>query len=272
MDKKEREHIEKHMISCQQCCDYVVALNKVIHFPEGETLPELPQKEIKKASEACKIAVGEERPPPVHHSAGTVEKAIQFLKDMFSFNWIVQPMPAMVRAGAGALLVLLICTTTYFYYQQGMPPNVQMEVFGKTRILTRGLPTGETIEKIIREGETLFSNDFCRINFELDKDAYAYVLYYDSSGTLQQLFPDPSLGVPQKVQANRTYTIPSGQDKWFQLDDQKGMETVFIVASREPIRDFNETIGTIEGLGKEEIRETLESKAPVLKVLSFDHQ
>jgi len=45
-----------------------------------------------------------------------------------------------------------------------------MEVIGKTRVITtRGTPGEEIVEKIIREGDTLYSNGYGRINFELDK-------------------------------------------------------------------------------------------------------
>ena len=46
MDEKETEQLEKHLVSCQTCCDYVVSLNRVIHFPEGELLPDVPSKQI----------------------------------------------------------------------------------------------------------------------------------------------------------------------------------------------------------------------------------
>ena len=134
------------------------------------------------------------------------------------------------------------------------------------------MPTGEIVEKVVKEGDTLFSHDYCRINFELDRDAYAYVVYFDSKDRLHQLYPDPSLPMPQKVKGKKSYTIPEGADNWFQLDNQTGRETVFVLASREPIKDFNEIISTLEGLDREEILRTLESKAPVLEVLSFNHQ
>ncbi len=131
---------------------------------------------------------------------------------------------------------------------------------------------GEYEEKIIREGDTIYSNDYCRINFELDQDGYAYVLYYDSTGKLQQLYPDSAIAIPQKVKGNTRYTIPAEGNNWFQLDNHRGTETVFVLASREPIRDFNETFSTIQGLSKEEVVKTFRGKATVLKVLRFKHQ
>jgi len=272
MDEKETEYIEKHLVSCQTCCDCVVSLNRVMHFPEEEPLPGVPAQQIKQASQACRLAEERGSGSKKLQEPGLLEQAAQFLKDIFSFTWLMQPMPVMVKAGAAALLVIFVFSSTYLYYQQSVPPALQMEVMGKTRLITRGVPTGETIQKIVKEGDTLFSNDYCRINFELDKDAYAYVVYFDSKGTLHQLYPDASLPMPGKVKGKKAYTIPEGADNWFQLDNQAGRETIFVLASREPIRDFNKTISTIEGLDRDEVLRTLESKAPVLKVLSFNHQ
>ena len=173
MDEKETELVEKHLVSCQTCCDYVVSLNRIMHFPEEEPLPDVPVQQIKQASQACTLV--EERGGGLKQlqEPGILEQAVAFLKDIFSFSWLTQPMPVMVKASAVALLVVLIFSTTYLYYQQSVPPALQMELIGKTRVVTRGVPTGETIQRIVKEGDTLFSNDFCRINFELDKDAYA---------------------------------------------------------------------------------------------------
>jgi hypothetical protein len=272
MDEKEISEIEKHLVSCKTCCDYVVSFNKMMHFPEGETLPEVPAHQIRQASRACKVVEEKKERTQPHHREGLLDQALQFLKDLVSFDWLMQPMPVVVKAGAGALLVLLIFSTTYYYYQQSMSLNIEMQVMGKTRVITRGVPTGETIEKILKEGDTLYSNDYCRLQFELDRDAYVYVLYYDSGGKLHQLYPDSTAIRPHKVMANTRYIIPPGDDNWFQLDDQKGTETVFIMASREPITDFNQTINSIQGLNKEKVLEMLEKRAQDVKVLSFEHE
>ena len=46
IDEKASERIEKHLLSCPACCDYVVSLSKVINFPEEENLPEVPPDKI----------------------------------------------------------------------------------------------------------------------------------------------------------------------------------------------------------------------------------
>ena len=148
----------------------------------------------------------------------------------------------------------------------------QMEVIGKSGVeATRGIP-GKKVEKIIDEGDALLSNDYCRINFEIDHDAYAYVLFHDSMGKLHQLYPDPATETPQKVKGKTKYTIPEGENSWFRLNDTVGTETVFVLASQKPIGDLKETFDSIQSLNKEEVLELLKTKANVLKALNFKHQ
>jgi len=270
MDEKERERVEGHLISCSKCCDYVVCLNKVINFPEEERLPEIPTGQLGKVSALVK---GREKEVHTTDIASSLPGIIQSMREFFDFSWIAQPIPVAVRSGALALVVLLIVSTTFLYRQQGAPIDVTMEVIGKTsEIATRGTPGGETIEKIVKDGDTLYSDDYCRINFETDQDAYAYVLYYDSTGNLHQLYPDPDTEIPQKVKGNTAYTIPEGENKWFQLDNRSGMETVFVLASNKPISNLKETLGVVSGKSAEEVLEVFKSKATVLKALSFNHQ
>ena len=110
------------------------------------------------------------------------------------------------------------------------------------------------------------------ISFELDKNAYAYILYYDSKGTLEQLYPDPKVLKPLKVMGKTTYVIPPGEDSWFQLDEQTGTETVFMVASEEPLSNLKAVLLSLQGSSREEVLKTLKSQAPVVKVLNFKHQ
>jgi len=267
MDEKKRVLVEEHLVSCPKCCDYVVALHRVIHFPGDETLPGVPQEQVRKVNVLVKDR-GREK-----DSVSNLQRLSRFLKDFFSFDFIGQPLPLAVKSCAAAAVVILMFFATYFYYQQTIPLSVTMEVVGKTRVMaTRGTPGEKTVETIIKEGDTLFANDYCRINFELNRDAYAYVLYYDSKGEIHQLFPDPASKTPQEIKANTPYTVPAADDQWFQLDHNRGTETVFMVASTTPISSLKDMYPSIQGLSREAVLDLFKSSAPVFKVLSFQHQ
>ena len=270
LDERERERIEKHLISCSTCCDYVVSLNKVVNFSEKERFPDIPRGQLRKVKALVK---SRDRDARTRNIAIDLTGIVQSLREFFAFSWIAQPIPVAVRSGALALLVLLMVSTTFIYYQQEGEIGLHMEIIGKTSaIATRGTTGGETVEKIIKDGDTLYSDDYCRINFKTDQDAYAYVLYYDSSGNLHQLYPDLGTEIHQKVKGKTKYTIPAGENNWFQLDNRSGRETVFVLASDKPISDLKETFGAVQGKSAEEAFEVLKGKATVAKVLSFNHQ
>jgi hypothetical protein len=272
MDEKEIERLEAHLVSCPACCNYVVALNRVIHFPAEEKLPDVTAEQIKKATQACAIELDKGIRMPKLVKEGFADQVIGFFKSFFSFDWLAQPLPVLVRSGAVALLLILIVSAGYVYYQQALPIGVKMEMAANTRIVVRGVPTEDRIQKIVEEGDILFSNDFCRINFELDKNAYVYVVHHDSKGALHQLYPDPAIADPPKVKGKTSYTIPEGKDNWFQLDDHTGNETIFLLASNRPIPDFNSTIDKVSGLSREEVAKNLEREGRIMKVLNFEHR
>ena len=194
------------------------------------------------------------------------------MREFFDFSWIGKPLPVAVKSGAFALLILLIVSTTFLYRQQRVPLTLQMEVMGKSGVeTTRGIP-GKKVEKIIDEGDALLSDDYCRINFEIDHDAYAYVLFHDSMGKLHQLYPDPAIENPQKAKGKVKYTIPEGENNWYKLNDHIGTETVFVLASKKPIADLKEDLNSIQSLNKEDLLELFKTKADALKVLSFKHE
>lgn len=272
LDEKEKEKIEEHLISCPKCCDYVVSLNKVIHFSEEKELPEIPGGLLRKVSALVKRSENDVQQKKITRNFKGI---IQSIKEFFNFSWIAQPLPVAVKSGALALLFILIVSTTYLYRQQSVPLTLQMEVMGKRGVeTTRGIPgvSGKPVEKIISEGDTLFSNDYCRINFEIDHDAYAYVLLHDSMGKLHQLYPDPALDDPQKAKGKLKYTIPEGENNWYKLNDHVGTETVFVLASRKPIADLKENLNSIQSFSKEDLLKLFKTKANVLKVLSFKHE
>jgi len=86
------------------------------------------------------------------------------------------------------------------------------------------------------------------------------------------LYPDPATKTHKKVKGKSTHTIPEGEDSWFKLDDKKGRETVFVLASKKPLVGLKETFASLKDLSREDVLEVFEKEAPVLKVLSFEHQ
>ena len=91
--------------------------------------------------------------------------------------------------------------------------------------------------KQLTNGGALHSGDYYKIIFTPDEDCYVYIFQLDSANKLFRLFPMNSFaGVTinnfNPVKGGKTYHIPA-QDKSFELDEQKGPETIYFIATRQ---------------------------------------
>lgn len=101
-----------------------------------------------------------------------------------------------------------------------------------------------TEPKPIQDGETLRDGgadprkgDVTKFSFRANCDCFVYVIGADATGYIARIFPDPASGLSNPVQANRQYVVPEGT-AWYGLDQYKGVEQVFFIASRTPRQDI----------------------------------
>ncbi len=96
-------------------------------------------------------------------------------------------------------------------------------------------PRSETEKEFI-----LQSGDYYKIRFDIDKEAYVYVIFHDSSGQIDKA----SFGKRKRG----THVVSQGSNAIpFQLDYTTGTETVFLLVSMKKINRFDEKV---EELGK----------------------
>ena len=87
--------------------------------------------------------------------------------------------------------------------------------------------------------ETLHSNDFVELLVSVNAKAFVYAI---------QVFPDGNSDVLYPTDGDRAATpgavmrIPTVATDWFQLDDVVGTETVYVLASRQPIAKIDEAL------------------------------
>jgi hypothetical protein len=96
----------------------------------------------------------------------------------------------------------------------------------------------------IQDGETLRDGgsdprkgDVTKFSFRVNCDCYVYVIGADATGYIARIFPDPASGQTNPVRANQQYVVPEGT-AWYGLDQYKGVEQVFFVASRTARQDI----------------------------------
>jgi len=81
----------------------------------------------------------------------------------------------------------------------------------------------------------LKSGQHVGIAFKPSNDCYVHIFWWDSSGQVGRLFPNPKLTQGDgQVRGGETHWLPSkGVQHWYVLDQVPGYETVYFVASRE---------------------------------------
>ncbi|MDH5563486.1 MAG: DUF4384 domain-containing protein [Nitrospirota bacterium] len=152
------------------------------------------------------------------------------------------------------------------YAQQGYPqdPNALTGYSGQEGVV--GTPIGLDVvmmKKTIRNGATVMlpindgdvlkdgrgnakAGDKFRIMFRPHTDGYVYVVAIDGTGWAQGLFPPSTSPLANPVKAGQEYTLPEGNN-WLSLDQYKGIETIFFVASQEKRVDLEEILQSITG-------------------------
>lgn len=94
-------------------------------------------------------------------------------------------------------------------------------------------------ETTLANGDWLGSGDQFRICLIPNTDCHAYIFIRDSAQELYSLFPSPGIELPNRLEGGMAHWIPEADrqigTRWFYLDDNPGLETLYLVADYEPI-------------------------------------
>ncbi|MDH5585626.1 MAG: DUF4384 domain-containing protein [Nitrospirota bacterium] len=122
----------------------------------------------------------------------------------------------------------------------------------------------------IQDGETLFdgrgnpqAGDKFRVMFRANTNCYVYVIAVDGSAWAQGIFPSTASPFANPVKAGQQYLLPEGNN-WFSLDQFKGVETIFVVASHERRPDIEQILATISGRERHPAEKLLAVSEPAI--------
>ena len=118
-------------------------------------------------------------------------------------------------------------------------------------LLARRAGTDEL--EAIDDGDTLVDGrgdpsrgDLLRIHFQANCTCWVYVIGIDATGYVARIFPDPDSALSNPVTAGANYLMPGGS-QWWALDDHRGVEQIYFVASRERRPDIEAAIEQLAG-------------------------
>ena len=166
------------------------------------------------------------------------------------------------------------------YGQQGYDPNqggseypnkiqagIQLDVALVKKTLINGAESLLPIKDgdVLRDGKgDIHKGDKFRIMFRANSDCYVYVIAIDGSAWAQGVFPTITNPFGNPVTKGKQYVIPDDKN-WLSLDQYKGIETIFFVASPQKREDIEKILASIAGKERNPSAHPLPvSQAPVI--------
>ena len=305
----EKEDFEEHLAECGDCLQQIILLYDIKKEVEQSGYMEVPTEATEQAKNLVQGEVGDlgsiipEEPVPAGSLAPeSSEKSLSRIISEFISNTIrARRGYRFVSYGSIALIVMLSVgvysviptlppeqptlpsPNDYGIITRGGAPaqitDLTEQVEGEVslglsmHIISHGKDTdGSVSEVTIEEGSILRSKDKFKVQFETKKDAYVYIIIHDSLNKANLLFPDPRITLSNNVKANSSHTVPTSEH-WFWLDENVGIETVYVLASETPLDNIKAMFLAMEDVEepKQQIMEFVKDKASELRAISFRH-
>jgi hypothetical protein len=91
----------------------------------------------------------------------------------------------------------------------------------------------------ITRDTVLKTGDRIKMLIQLEKKCFVYLFYRTGQDDIHMLFPDGFSQFAGNYRVAEKYYIPAGE-KWFELDDQTGLETFYLLASAQRLVELEQ--------------------------------
>ncbi|MCF8070584.1 MAG: DUF4384 domain-containing protein [Desulfobacterales bacterium] len=241
----DRPSFRNHMLNCRFCFD-LVQDTMMAEIESEKTKNESPQMS------SCLSKVINEPEAKIFSSKTTT--FFQLLARIGNFF----TMPKMVSVVALACLAIFFINKNILDFNKSKI-GVELTVVGK--VLDgeemRG-NAGTYREFVLKTDSSLKSGSFFQIRTKINQDAYYYLILQDSRQVITKLDSG-------KAVSGKTLLMP-GTDQWYQLDENKGIETLVLITVENEIPDFDDKLKEINSIEINEIKNIFNTAT----VVSFD--
>jgi hypothetical protein len=131
--------------------------------------------------------------------------------------------------------------------EPGAAPLQDLEV--QIDVVKEAYVAGQYQARTLADGDTLTQNDNYKIMFQCNMRCYMYIVQLDSSGKMDPIFPSSYFSWGNPTQIHTLYSLPP-QNKWFYLDENTGVETIYFIASRSRRLDLEQLFRKFEEKNK----------------------
>ena len=235
MTREETKRIEMHLLLCERCTENISLLSEVKDSYSSDKQSHATKEMVQRAKDLI--------PPLVKPSFR--ERISQWLSAF-------RPFPTFATA-SGVLLVLIFSVYSLYSPNETKPGLISLAIIARVPSggVTRGkTPIYENAE--LQDGSALRSGARFRIKFKLQEEDYVCLLSLNSQGDLSKIFPVKATSSLFRAEPGVTYFVPR-DDGWFELDDNKGVEKIYLLVSADPIGDINQKIDQLKKTGIDKI-------------------
>jgi hypothetical protein len=103
------------------------------------------------------------------------------------------------------------------------------------------LDNGRWAEFALTDGSPVFAGDQLKVVFSPSADGFAYAVGRDLDGNVSVLFPKSAFEADSRVRAGDQYEVPD-EAGWLTLDEQAGLDTIYLLASYDPLENLEELV------------------------------
>ena len=103
------------------------------------------------------------------------------------------------------------------------------------------LDNGRWVEFALKDASPVFQGDRLKLVFSPSADGFAYAVSRDLIEGVSVLFPNAAFEADTRVRAGELYEAPD-ETGWFTLDGQAGLDTIYVLASYDPLENLEELV------------------------------
>jgi hypothetical protein len=123
-------------------------------------------------------------------------------------------------------------------YQELVPDDARREL--GLELGVRAKKPDQASAGLVGPGSSLPTNTRVSFWLKVSHPAYVYLFQKSPDGTINVLFPDARINTPNPVPAQTELRIPSGEASYRLNEKDVGTERVYVVASLEPLGNFEQ--------------------------------
>lgn len=123
----------------------------------------------------------------------------------------------------------------------------------------------------INKDSTLKTGDQFKMMVELKSMCFVYLIYHGSNGEIQLLFPNDPKQFDKNYHVAEKYFIPQG-DLWFAMDEHTGLETFYLLASKNRLSGLENLLQKYQSSGSERKPGVVSEVIEQIKKVRKQHQ